>query len=76
MTLQYVLVLALKLAKEDAREKVVRRIPRIRRRFIPNFIAFRNSKQRVLDKAALRRKLTPTVLDAAGRELVSELVVH
>lgn len=79
MTHQYVLVLALKLVKEDARENVVQRIPRVRNALYPELyrlIAFRSEKQRVLDNDALRRNLTRTVLDAAGRDLVSDLVVH
>lgn len=76
---QYTIVLALKLADEDAREEVVRRTPRIRDALYPHLyrmVSFRSRKPRLPTKARLKDKLGPIALDTAGRDLVTSLVVH
>ena len=76
---QYTIVLALKLADEDAREEVVRRTPRIRDALYPHLyrmVSFRSRKPRLPTKARLKDKLSPVALDTAGRDLVTALVVH
>lgn len=76
---QFTLVLALKLAYEDAREEVLRRTPRIRDAIYPHLyrlITFRQRKPRLISKARLKQALSSIALDAAGRDLVTELVVQ
>jgi len=76
---QFTLVLALKLADEDARGEVSRRAARIRDTLytkLYRLISFRTRKRRLVDKDELRRALEPLALDAAGRDYVTELVVQ
>ena len=76
---QYTIVLALKLADEDAREEVVRRTPRIRDALYPHLyrmLTFNSRKTRVSVKARLEDKLGPIALETAGRDLVTALIVH
>lgn len=76
---QFTIVLALKLAYEDAREEVLRRTPRIRDAIYPHFyrlVSFRQREPRLISKARLRRALASIALEAAGRDLVTELVVQ
>lgn len=76
---QFVLVLALKLTYEEARDKVVSRTPKIRDALYPalyRLISFRRGKRRMTDKKRLREKLSTVALAQVSGELVSGLVVH
>lgn len=75
----FTIVMALELAREDAREEVHRRVPRVRNEFykaLLSLVTFRRKGAPIPDIEIFRAKLLQVAQETYGPELVKNLLIQ